>query len=112
MKKDLSNEFTEAQQEVLKSIRLSRVILPIILGIGVVGYLLWQQYDSEDFSRIDWTAHTTFWVSLSVILLIVRHIAYAIRLRILSDGQFSWKKCIELIFIWEFSSAVSPTSVV
>ena len=22
-----------------------------------------------------------------------------------------WKKCIELIFIWEFSSAVSPTSV-
>jgi uncharacterized protein (TIRG00374 family) len=38
-------------------------------------------------------------------------LAYALRLRILSEREFSWKKCIELIFIWEFSSAVSPTSV-
>ncbi|MEM9821228.1 MAG: lysylphosphatidylglycerol synthase transmembrane domain-containing protein [Bacteroidota bacterium] len=111
MKKELSNEFTEAQQEVLKSIRLSRVILPILLGIGVVAYLLWKQYDPNDFQRIDWTSHTYFWIGLSFVLLVVRHIAYAIRLRILSDGQFSWRKCVELIFIWEFSSAVSPTSV-
>ena len=27
------------------------------------------------------------------------------------EKAFSWKKCIELVFIWEFSSAVSPTSV-
>jgi len=30
---------------------------------------------------------------------------------LLSDHHFSWKKSIELIFIWEFASAVSPTSV-
>jgi hypothetical protein len=29
----------------------------------------------------------------------------------LTDKQFGWKKAIELIFIWEFSSAVSPTSI-
>ncbi|MEM8907315.1 MAG: lysylphosphatidylglycerol synthase transmembrane domain-containing protein [Bacteroidota bacterium] len=111
MKKEISKEFTNAQQEVLNSVRLSRVILPILLGIGVVGYLLWQQYDPDDFKKINWTAHTTFWVAASCVLLIVRHLAYAVRLRILSEGQFSWRKCIELIFIWEFSSAVSPTSV-
>ncbi len=77
----------------------------------MVGYLLWKQYDPKDFESIDWTFHTLFWIGLSIVLLIVRHIAYAIRLRILSDGLFSWKKCIELIFIWEFSSAISPTSV-
>ena len=32
-------------------------------------------------------------------------------MRIITEGAFSWLKCIELIFIWEFSSAVSPTSV-
>jgi len=111
LKEELQEEFTEAQKEVLKSIRMSRIVLPIIIGLGVVGYLLWKQYDPEDFAKIDWTIFTTFWVFLSFLLLVVRHLAYATRLRILSDGLFSWRKCIELIFIWEFSSAVSPTSV-
>lgn len=111
MKKEVQNEFTDAQQEVLNSIRMSRIVLPILLGIGVVGYLFWKQYDPDEFAQIDWTMFTTFWVSISFLLLVFRHIAYAIRLRILSDGLFSWRKCIELIFIWEFSSAVSPTSV-
>ena len=109
--KDIKENFSDEQREVLHSIRISRIILPIILGIGVVGYLFWKQYDPEDFQKISWTRHTTFWVSISFGFLIIRHLAYATRLRILSDKEFSWKKCIELIFIWEFSSAVSPTSV-
>ena len=109
--KDIRENFNEEQREVLESIRLSRIILPIIIGVGVVGYLFWRQYSPEDFAKINWTRHTAFWVGVSVLFLIIRHLAYATRLRILSDKAFSWKKCIELIFIWEFSSAVSPTSV-
>ncbi|MCP3930257.1 MAG: flippase-like domain-containing protein [Bacteroidetes bacterium] len=104
-------DFTDEQQKVLKKIRTSRVILPILIGIGVVGYLLWRQFDPQEFEKINWTEHAWFWIAASVALLIVRHIAYATRLRILSQGVFSWRKCIELIFIWEFSSAVSPTSL-
>ncbi len=111
MNTNLQEEFTEEQQEVLKSIRVSRIILPIVLGIGVVAYLLWSRFDPKDFAEIAWTSHVTFWVSLSLLFLVIRHIAYALRLRILSEKEFSWSKCIELIFIWEFSSAVSPTSV-
>ncbi len=111
MNSKLKDEFTEEQQEVLKSIRVSRIILPIILGIGVVAYLLWNRFDPEDFAEITWTSHVTFWVGLSLLFLIIRHFAYALRLRILSEKVFSWSKCIELIFIWEFSSAVSPTSI-
>lgn len=111
MKPQIQDEFSEEQQEVLRSIRVSRIILPILLGIGVVIYLLWRKFDPQDFAHISWTRHVTFWVSLSLLFLIIRHLAYATRLRILSEEQFSWSKCIELIFIWEFSSAVSPTSV-
>jgi len=111
VKKEIRDNFNQGQLDVLESIRISRIILPIILGVGVVGYLFWRQYDPDDFAKISWTLHTTFWVAVSFIFLIIRHLAYATRLRILSDGAFSWKKCIELIFIWEFSSAVSPTSV-
>ncbi|HHS96019.1 MAG TPA: flippase-like domain-containing protein, partial [Phaeodactylibacter sp.] len=104
-------QFSNEQVEVLRSIRTSRIILPILIGVGVVLYMLWRKYDPNDFAQIEWNQHTIFWVLASISFLIVRHIAYALRLRILSDKEFSWRKCIELIFIWEFSSAVSPTSV-
>lgn len=104
-------DFDKEQKEVLDSIRVSRVIVPILIGIGVVAYLLWQQFDPEEFAKIKWTGHTLFWIGISLVLLIIRHIAYATRLRVLTKKEFSWLKCIELIFIWEFSSAVSPTSV-
>ncbi len=102
---------TAEQDEMLRSIRVSRIILPILIGVGVVGYMFWSQFNYEEFSKVSWTTHTTIWVGLALFLLFVRHMAYATRLRILSEKAFTWKKCIELIFIWEFSSAVSPTSV-
>ena len=111
MAKNNTEDFDKQQQEVLNSIRTSRIALPIAIGLGVVFYLLYKQFDPEEFAKIEWTQHTLFWIVLSFGLLIVRHISYATRLRILSDKEFSWKKCIELVFIWEFSSAVSPTSI-
>ncbi len=109
-KPDIDNSFDE-QDEMLKSIRISKIIVPMLIGVGVVGYMFYSQFKPEEFAKISWTNHTTFWVGLAVFLLFVRHMAYASRLRILSEKAFSWKKCIELVFIWEFSSAVSPTSV-
>lgn len=101
----------EAEKEVLESIKFSRIIVPVLIGVGAVAYLLWSQFDPEEFAKIQWTSHLLFWVLASIFFLVLRHLSYAKRLRILSDGQFSWRKCIELIFIWEFSTAISPTSV-
>ncbi|MEO1514442.1 MAG: lysylphosphatidylglycerol synthase transmembrane domain-containing protein [Bacteroidota bacterium] len=111
MKTDYQDSFTNEQQEVLKSIRISRIILPILLGVGVVAYLFWRNFNPEELSKINWTSHTAFWILAAFGFLVIRHLSYANRLRILSDKAFSWRKCIELIFIWEFSSAVSPTSI-
>lgn len=99
---------TEAQPS---NMRVSRIILPVLIGVGVVAYLFWRQFDAEEFARIDWTGRLAFLLGLAVLLAAVRHLAYAARLRVLSNGAFSWWKCIQLIFLWEFSSAVSPTSL-
>lgn len=111
MEDQIRERLSEEQRDTLRSIRPSRIILPILLGIAAVAYLLWQNFNPEEFARISWTRHTFFWISGTVGIIVVRHLAYATRLRILSQGAFSWWKCIELIFIWEFSSAVSPTSI-
>jgi glycosyltransferase 2 family protein len=104
-------EFSKRDQEVLHSIRLSKVVFPILLGIGVVLYLLWKQFDPEEFAKINWTLHTLLWILVAVGFVVVRHLAYAYRLYIISNKNFTYLKCIQLIFIWEFSSAISPTAV-
>ncbi|MEM7106282.1 MAG: lysylphosphatidylglycerol synthase transmembrane domain-containing protein [Bacteroidota bacterium] len=102
---------TSEEQKVLSSINVSKVILPTIIGLAAVGYLMWRSFQKQELPTIEWSRVTITWVVISVLLLGVRHLAYMTRLRILTDGAFSWRKCFELIFIWEFSSAVTPTSV-
>lgn len=107
----IEREFPQAQRQVIRSMHRTRVLPPLLIGLAVVGWLFWRRFDVEEFRQIEWSGFVLFWVGLAVVLLIMRHLAYATRLRILSQGAFSWRKCIELIFIWEFSSAVSPTSL-
>ncbi len=107
------DQLTDEQRNVLHKLRTSRIILPIILGLSVVGYLLWRQLKAnpDSFEKINWTATTFFWIFLAVILLILRHLAFSLRMLILSQGHFSFRKCVELIFIFEFSLCVTPTTV-
>jgi len=104
-------EFTKQQQEVLSSIKISRIILPILIGVGVVIFLVIRQFDPKEFSQIQWTSRTFSGIAIAIVLLIIRHLSYSTRLFILSNKEFSFRKCVELVFIWEFSSAVSPTSL-
>lgn len=111
MGKDIQKEFTEKDREALNSIKLSKAILPVLLGIVVILYLLWKQFDPEEFAKISWTFHTFTWVCISIGFVILKHLSYAYRLYIASEKRFSFLKCVQLIFIWEFSSAVTPTAV-
>lgn len=93
------------------ALKPTRIIVPILIGLSVAAYLFYTQFDRDEFAQIEFPSTAWFWIFGSFLLLCIRHLAYSYRLKILSDGAFSWRKCIELIFIWEFSSAVSPTSV-
>lgn len=89
--------------------RLSRMLLPIGLGLVAVGYLFYQQFDPEKFREIEWSARAFAWIGVAFLLLLVRHFFYAYRLKVLT-GVGNWRKCLELIIIWEFSGALTPTS--
>jgi len=102
---------TAEEQDMLNSVRFSRIILPILLGLGVVAYMMWRSFQKEDLPELDWNLFTISLLVFTVFLLGLRHMAYALRLRVLTEGEFTWRKCVELIFIWEFSSAITPTSV-
>ena len=96
---------------MLKSIRLSRIIPPMIIGLAVVGWMMYRQLDLEELSKISWSTSIFFWVFMAMMMYVIRHMFYSWRLRIMTDNEFSWPKSMELIVLWEFASSVSPTSV-
>lgn len=94
----------------MHSMRLSRVVIPVLLGIIAVGFLLYYQFDWNKFKEISWNSHTFWWIGLAFVLLVFRHFFIAFRLKTITRSVFSWKKYLELIVLWEFSSALTPTS--
>lgn len=98
-------------QSLTKSVSSWKLIVPILLGIIVIFWMFGKSFDSKEFLRLSWNSTTVFFILLVVLILIVRHLAYSWRLKIMSHNFFSWKKSIELIFLWEFASTISPTSL-
>ncbi|AEE50917.1 hypothetical protein Halhy_3054 [Haliscomenobacter hydrossis DSM 1100] len=109
--KQEAENLTTDQQKVLKSISPYRIIIPAVLGVIGVMYMLWRNFDLEEFRRIQWTTHVYFWIGLGILTVLIRDLAYALRLRALTNKELSWWKCIEVVIIWEFSSAVSPSAL-
>jgi uncharacterized protein (TIRG00374 family) len=81
-----------------------------LIGLIVIGYFASRQFNLQELSLIKWNSHAVFWLFIAVLVFVIRHLMISWRLRLLSENDFSWKKSIELVFILEFASAVSPTN--
>ncbi len=94
----------------LQSVNNMKIVIPILLGLLVVGYLMWKQVDLEEIKKIDWHFSVFAWLGIALLIYVLRHLALSWRLVLFTENKFSFKKAIEVIFIWEFASAISPTS--
>ena len=74
-------------RQILKSFRPSRIILPIIIGLGTATYLLARNFDKQAFDNIDWTWSSFFWICMAFMMMVVRDGAYMIRIRALTDQE-------------------------
>jgi len=99
------------QKQVEQQLHPQRILFPILLGFVGIGYLGWRDFDVGFLKSIQWNGKTLLWISVAVALLVGRHIVLSYRLRAITEGFFSWWKSIQLMLIWEFSAAISPTSL-
>jgi glycosyltransferase 2 family protein len=96
------------EQEIAQSLRPARIIVPILIGLGAVGYLLYTQFDAEKFRAIVWDTRAWALILLAFGLLLCRHASYSMRLQALTG--LGWRKCLQLMVVWEFSTTIAPTS--
>ncbi len=97
--------------KIVNSLKPNRILLPILIGLGVSGYMLSRNFNADTFSFIDFSWQTFYYIFLAMLMMAVRDLAYIYRIIVLTDYQLSWKQAFNIIMLWEFSSAISPSVV-
>ncbi len=95
----------------LKGIKKSKIIYPILIGLGVVGFMLYKNFNVKSFEAVKFTWESLFWIFIAILLMMTRDVGYMIRLKILTNNKFSWLKAFHVIMLWEFTSAITPSAI-
>ncbi|HPF89703.1 MAG TPA: lysylphosphatidylglycerol synthase transmembrane domain-containing protein [Flavobacteriales bacterium] len=96
------------ETRILRSFSTGRVLLPVVIGLGITGYLIWRGADWKALNAVQWTWRTSFWMLLAALSVVVRDYAYMVRIRLLTDRELTWGRSFVVIMLWEFASALAP----
>ena len=61
--------------------------------------------------EVDWGGRALLFLGFAILCLFIRVLAYILRLKVLSDGAFTWRQCRDIVLLWEFASALTPSVV-
>ncbi|MDR1847834.1 MAG: flippase-like domain-containing protein [Bacteroidales bacterium] len=59
----------------------------------------------------NWTWYSTVCLVIAMCFGVLRDVMYMYRIRLLTDRKLSWKQSFQVIMLWEFGSAVTPSIV-
>jgi len=96
-------------QNILKKFKPGNILIAIVIGLVASGFIFYQSFDAEKFSQIE--SANLWWILAIIILIVIRQLAYMYRIRYVTLKQLSWSQSFDIILLWEFASALSPTMV-
>ncbi|MCK9291013.1 MAG: lysylphosphatidylglycerol synthase transmembrane domain-containing protein [Bacteroidales bacterium] len=98
-------------EDLRNKLRPGRMLYPVLLGLAVAIWVVYRQVDQDIFGFFAWTWIAGWGLLGALLLMGVRDWAYIYRIRVLTNKELSWKQAFQVIMLWEFSSAVSPSVV-
>lgn len=99
------------EKSIASRISPRKMVYPILIGVGVVAYMIYKNFDVKAFDVVKFTWNSVFWIIIAIMFMAFRDIGYIIRIKILSNNQFTWLQAIRVIMLWEFTSAITPSAV-
>jgi glycosyltransferase 2 family protein len=101
----------QSQTDLIKKLKPARIIIPIIIGLAVVAWLILKEINTDALSQLKFTWKSVFWLFIAFLFLVFRTWFYMIRIRVLTDNDLSWRQSFRVIMLWEFTSAITPSTV-
>ncbi len=102
---------SKRNEDPFRKIQGVRVLVPVVLGLGVVGWMMCKEYNPNAFSEVVFSRWSLFFICLAIVCMLIRDFGYMVRIRVLSDGDMSWRQAFRIIMLWEFTSAATPSAV-
>ena len=97
------------RQKLQEKFSPRKMILPILLGLGVIAYMFYSTYEPGQVQTL--VQANFFWVGMALLVLLVRDLGYIYRIRYITDKVLSWKQSFSVIMLWEFASCALPSIV-
>lgn len=88
-----------------------KILLPTLIGIGVIVYMFSNEFSLADLKSIHITGHSVFWIFIAFCFMLGRDLGFTIRYRYLTEKILSWKQCVKITLLAEFGTAITPSSV-
>lgn len=88
-----------------------KIILPTLIGLGVIIFMFGREFDIEQLKQINITWHSVFWIFIALCFMLGRDLGFTIRYRYLTEKQLSWKQAVKVTFLAEFGTTITPSSV-
>lgn len=107
----MEEERKDDGQQLTRKIKPYKIIYPIVIGLAVVSWMLYDEFDPKAFDSITFTWASAFWLFVALLCMFMRDLGYVIRIKILSGGKLTWWQSLRIIFLWEFTSAVTPSAI-
>ncbi len=101
----------DRQYKLVSGLKPARIVLPVIIGLAVVGWFIVREIDNDAMSHIRFTWNSVFWLFVAWMCMVGRDLGYMIRIRILSEKDLTWIQAFRVIMLWEFTSAITPSTV-
>ena len=97
-----------AESDLLRQLRPARMVWPVLIGLGVVGFLFWRSYvpgSLAPLANAKWE-----WLLATLLVLWARDLGYIYRIRYIAERELSWRQAFGVIVVWEFASCVLPSA--
>jgi len=98
-------------KKVVKPFKTYQVLIPVLLGMFVIGWLFLDEFDPEVFFSFNFTIFSVMFLILALVLMLMRDFGMMWRFRLLTDKELSWKQAFHINVLSEFTSAVTPAAV-
>jgi glycosyltransferase 2 family protein len=102
---------SQSHYSLVNKIRPRKIILPVLLGLAVIGWFISKEINTEVLSNLIFTWKSVFWLFIAWLCMVFRDLGYIIRIRILTDNDLSWRQAFRVIMLWEFTSSISPSTI-
>lgn len=88
-----------------------KILIPILIGLGFVGWMFFKEMDRDVFSNFHFSIRSLLYLLLAFLFMAGRDLGYVIRLMLFARGDLTWIQALRVIMLWEFTSAITPSTV-